>query len=112
MAEKFVTLDGLGRVVDRLKGGGGAGALRTLTLTVTADELAEQPVTKPLAGLGSLNLVSPVQDEDNIAAWNESTLFIQDHKDNPDVPDGSLRMICTNEPDGPITIRIATMKEN
>lgn len=109
MAEKFVTLDGLGRVVDRLKGGCGTGAVRTLDLTVTADELAEQPVTKPLAGLGSLNLVSPVQDEDNIAAWNESTLFIQDHTDNPDVPDGSLRITCIAEPSEDIRMHVTVL---
>lgn len=108
MAEKLVSLDGLGRVVDRLKTGGGTSP-KVIDLTVTADELAEQPVTKPVAGLGSLNLVSPVQDDDNIAAWWESTLTIRDHGDDPDIPAGSLRITCVAEPSQDIRMRVTVL---
>ncbi|MBT1173593.1 hypothetical protein JS528_09620 [Bifidobacterium sp. MA2] len=69
--------------------------------------------TKAITGLQAVNLVSPATTSvDNVETYINANPVIQDHTDNPDVPDGSLRMICTNEPDGPITIRIATMKEN
>ena len=69
--------------------------------------------TKAIQGLQAVNLVSPATTSvDNVETYINANPVIQDHTDNPDVPDGSLRMICTNEPEGPITIRIATMKEN
>lgn len=109
MAEKFVTLDGLARAVANLKSGGGLGGYKPLSLTVTADELAEQPVTKPVAGLGSLNLVSPIPDDDNIAAWNESTITVRDHDDDPDIPAGSLQFTCIAEPSEDIKVRIIAL---
>ena len=111
MAEKFVTLDGLALAVNHLKNGGGGtiGGFKSLSLTVTADELAEQPVTKPVAGLGSLNLVVPIPDDDNIAAWNESTITVKDHDDDTSIPAGSLRFTCVAEPSEDIKVRVIVL---
>ena len=69
--------------------------------------------TKTIEGLQAVNIIGPATTSvENVKTYINANPVIQDHTDNPDVPDGSLRMICTNEPDGPITIRIATMKEN
>lgn len=112
MADKYVTPEQLGRFktkfADQLAQGGGGGSARTVDLTVTADELADQTVTKTVAGLGSINLASPIPTDDNIQTWYESTPTIRDHGDDPAIPAGSVQ-ISAVAPSGDLLIRFTVL---
>lgn len=108
MADKYVTPEQLGRFKALLGQTGGAGSARIVDLTVTADELADGPVTKTVTGLGAINLASPIPTDDNIQTWLESTPTILDHGDDQTIPAGSVRVTAI-APTGDLLIRFTVL---
>lgn len=62
--------------------------------------------TKTVAGLGTLNLATPVAGWDNVQAYSAAAPIIVDHDDDTSVAEGSVMAMCQSAPATSFTVRL------
>lgn len=88
----------------------GTSAARIRTVTIPPTDFTDRVADVPVDALGAVNVIGPASTADAMDAWLAAMPLVQDHDDDPAIPAGSIRVTCTNEPTGSLTLRIVIME--
>lgn len=93
-----------------------ASAAKSVTVSFAPDDFTQDDsglwnATKPVTGLGSLNLVTPVAGWDNVQAYAAASPVIVDHEDDTTVAEGSIKATCQAAPATAFNVRLIIIAE-